>query len=239
PDAKTKDDDYVFITFITSYLPIGLIGLLLAVIFSAAMSSTSSELNAVATTTVVDLYRRSINKDKSDRHYLNASKLLTIAWGIIALSFALFAPYFDNLIELVNIIGSLFYGTILGVFIIAFFFKQRENKSLVLGSIIGALLSIMVIALIQKGINPNTTLIGGAVGSVLGYLYIRQFFEGIRPTAVFIGAILAEISVIIIYVLSYQEVLEISYLWLNLIGCVLVVFYAMILENLLPASREV
>ncbi|MEM9888610.1 MAG: sodium:solute symporter [Bacteroidota bacterium] len=237
PNAKIKDDDYVFITFVTQYLPLGLIGLLLAVIFSAAMSSTSSELSAVATTTVVDLYRRSIRKKESDRHYLNASKLFTIAWGILALGFALVAPYFDNLIVLVNIIGSLFYGTILGVFIIAFFFKQRENKSLILGSIVGALLGIMLVALIQSNLNPTNTLIGSILGGLFGYLYIRYFFEGIRPTAVFIGAILAEISVLVIYALTYFEVFEISYLWLNLIGCVFVVFFALIVEKLMPTTN--
>jgi len=98
PAAKIKDTDYVFITFVTEYLPIGLVGLLLAVIFSAAMSSTSSELNALATTTVVDLYRRSLTKDRSDRHYLNASKAFTAIWGGVALVFAATANLFENLI---------------------------------------------------------------------------------------------------------------------------------------------
>ncbi|TXF91089.1 sodium:solute symporter [Neolewinella aurantiaca] len=135
-EAITEDRDYVFITFIINYLPIGLVGLLLAVIFSAAMSSTSSELNALATTTLVDIYRRSLVKEKSDEHYLKASKMLTIMWGCVALSFAAVANLFDNLIQAVNIIGSLFYGVILGVFVVAFFFKKIGSKSVLSGALI-------------------------------------------------------------------------------------------------------
>ncbi|MCB0583015.1 MAG: sodium:solute symporter, partial [Phaeodactylibacter sp.] len=124
PNAKLEDRDYVFITFVTEYLPVGLVGLLLAVIFSAAMSSTSSELNALATTTVIDIYRRSFVRKKTDRHYLNASKFFTILWGAIALFFAATAGLFENLIQAVNIIGSLFYGPILGIFMVAFFMKS-------------------------------------------------------------------------------------------------------------------
>ena len=122
-EAETKDSDYVFITFVLQYLPIGLVGLLLAVIFSAAMSSTASELNALSTTTVVDLYKRYWKADASDRHYLGASKLFTVFWGLVALLFATYASLFENLIEAVNIIGSIFYGSVLGVFVAAFFMK--------------------------------------------------------------------------------------------------------------------
>lgn len=174
--AKTKDTDYVFITFVTNYLPVGMVGLLLAVIFSAAMSSTSSELNALATTTVVDLYRRSIATDKDDQHYLSASKWFTLAWGGIALLFALMADLFDNLIQAVNIIGSLFYGVILGVFIVAFFFKRIQGK------------------------------------------------------AVFYAAIISQIIIFIIYTCHHLEIISIAYLWLNLIGCVLVVCTSMLLQ---------
>ena len=133
---ETEDSDYVFITFVTTHLPIGLIGLLLAVIFSAAMSSTASELNALATTSVIDIYKRSYVKDASDAHYLKMSKWFTFGWGIMALIFATFASLFDNLIEAVNIVGSLFYGTILGVFAIAFFFKKlRGNANFLCGFI--------------------------------------------------------------------------------------------------------
>lgn len=180
PASKTKDTDYVFITFITNYLPVGLVGLLLAVIFSAAMSSTASELNALATTTVVDLYRRSFAKDKSDRHYLNASKAFTVAWGLIALIFATTANLFENLIQAVNIIGSLFYGAILGIFLVAFFMKK----------------------------------VGGR--------------------AVFVGALIGEAIILIIFTLNSIGIIEIAYLWLNLIGCVLVMGIAWILEQILP-----
>ncbi|HHH49793.1 MAG TPA: sodium:solute symporter, partial [Saprospiraceae bacterium] len=122
-DADTEDSDYVFINFVTKHLPIGVIGLLLAVIFSAAMSSTASELNALASTSMVDIYKRSLLKDKSDAYYLKASKIMTLVWGGIALSFAMTAHLFDNLIEAVNIVGSIFYGTILGVFIVGFFLQ--------------------------------------------------------------------------------------------------------------------
>jgi Na+/proline symporter len=179
-NAEVKDDDYVFITFITTYLPIGLVGLLLAVIFSAAMSSTASELSALATTSIVDIYRRSINKNDSDKNYLTASKLMTVGWGIIALIFAASASLFDNLIEAVNIVGSVFYGTILGIFVVAFFMKQ------------------------------------------------------VKGNAVFVAALIAEGLVITLFVLERTEVIVLPYLWLNLIGCLLVMGFAALLQGFLP-----
>jgi len=178
PLAKTNDKDYVFITFVVNYLPVGLVGLLLAVIFSAAMSSTASELNALATTTVVDIYRRSFVKDQSDRHYLNASKLFTILWGVIALIFATTADLFENLIQAVNIIGSLFYGVILGVFMVAFFMKQIGSRAVFLAALVGELI-VLALFLLNR-FEPELTLFG------------------------------------------YTFVLKIAYLWLNLIGCLLV-----------------
>ena len=182
PNAEVSDDDYVFLSFVTTYLPIGLVGLLIAVIFSAAMSSTSSELNALATTSIVDFYKRSFRKDESDNHYLVASKLFTVLWGILALAFATFATLFDNLIEAVNIIGSIFYGTILGVFLTAFFLKY------------------------------------------------------VRSNAIFIGAVIAEICVISIWLLTYTGKLNIAYLWLNAIGCLLTMFIASALQFVLPKA---
>jgi len=123
PTLETKDYDYVFITWVMTYLPTGLVGLLFAVIFSAAMSSTSSELNALASTTVIDFYKCLVNNDASQRHYLMVSKMSTIGWGVFAILFAVYAKRFENLIEAVNILGSLFYGTVLGVFLVGFFFK--------------------------------------------------------------------------------------------------------------------
>ena len=120
PDLETKDSDYVFITFILNYLPHGIIGLLLAVIFCAATSSTAAELNALGSTTEVDFYRVLIRREASEHHYLIAAKVATAAWGGIAISFAFFANLVENLIEAVNILGSIFYGTILGLFLAAF-----------------------------------------------------------------------------------------------------------------------
>lgn len=142
PIAETKDTDYVFITFIMTYLPKGVVGLLLAVIFSAAMSSTSSELNALSSTTTIDLYRRSIKKNGDDKHYLNASKLFTVAWGMMAILFATLASLVDNLIEAVNILGSVFYGTILGIFLVAFYFKFIHSKAVFIAAVIAELIVI-------------------------------------------------------------------------------------------------
>jgi len=142
PDNNSKDSDYVFLSFIMNYLPMGLIGLLLAVIFSAAMSSTSGELNALATTTTIDFYKRLSTKEHSEQHYVTTSKLLTAAWGVVAISFALFAHLVENLIEAVNILGSLFYGTILGIFLIAFFLKKVKGKATFYAAILAQLLVI-------------------------------------------------------------------------------------------------
>ncbi|MEM8967565.1 MAG: sodium:solute symporter [Bacteroidota bacterium] len=124
PDNETKDADYVFLTFVIRYFPQGMVGLLLAVIFSAAMSSTASELNALGTTTTIDFYRRTIRPDASDGHYLRISRWFILGWGIIAIIFASLASLADNLIEFVNIVGSLFYGTILGIFLTAFYIRH-------------------------------------------------------------------------------------------------------------------
>ncbi|MBU3681743.1 MAG: sodium:solute symporter [Flavobacterium sp.] len=122
--AETNDKDYVFIYFILHYLPQGLIGLLLAVILSAAMSSTASGISALATTTAIDLYKRNITTPKSPKHYVNATKIFTVLWGVIAILFACMGTLFENLIQLVNIIGSLFYGTVLGIFLVGFYLKK-------------------------------------------------------------------------------------------------------------------
>ena len=123
PNAKTKDTDYIFLNFVLSHLPHGIIGLLLAVMFSAAMSSMAGELNALASTTSVDIYKRSFKKQASNAHYLAASRLFTIMWAVLAMIFAILATFAENLIEYVNIIGSLFYGTILGIFLTAFYVR--------------------------------------------------------------------------------------------------------------------
>jgi len=138
PESKSKDSDYIFLSFIMNYMPIGLIGLLLAVIFSAAMSSTSGELNALASTSTIDFYKRlsSSSATASDRKMVIISKLFTAFWGIIAITFALFAQLLENLIEAVNILGSIFYGTILGIFLVAFFINKIKGKATFIAAII-------------------------------------------------------------------------------------------------------
>jgi len=176
PQAETKDADYIFIGFVTKYLPHGLIGLLIAVIFSAAMSSTSSELNALASTTIIDFYKGSFKKEASDWHYLVASKLFTVMWGVLAIMFALFSTLLDNLIQAVNILGSIFYGIILGVFVVAFVFKS------------------------------------------------------VRGNAIFVATLLGEGVVLWLRYLSTEGVLDLEYLWLNPIGCIVVVLLALVMQ---------
>ncbi|MCM4156045.1 sodium:solute symporter [Gramella sp. AN32] len=170
-DAESNDKDYVFIHFILNNLPRGFIGLLLAVILSAAMSSSASELNSLASTTTIDLYKRNVKGERSERHYLLATKWFTLMWGIIAVIFASLADLFDNLIQLVNIIGSIFYGNVLGIFLLAFFIKS------------------------------------------------------VRSNAVFIAAIITQVIVIIVFKLDLMP-----YLWLNLLGCGLVIGIAFIFQ---------
>jgi len=179
-DLETNDKDYVFIHFILNNIPTGLIGLLLAVIFSAAMSSTASELNALGTITTMDLFKRQQKKPHSQRYYLNATRWFTFAWGIIAIIFANFATLLDNLIQLVNIIGSIFYGNVLGIFLIAFFIKF------------------------------------------------------IRANAVFVAAIITQVLVILIYYFAIYQYdtgeEKLGYMWLNFIGCALVILLALLFE---------
>lgn len=166
---ETKDTDYVFLSFVLKYMPQGVIGLLLAVIFSAAMSSTAGELNALASTTMVDYYKRLSKKEHTDKQEVNISKMFTVLWGIMAIVVAFAANLFENLIQLVNVLGSLFYGTILGVFVIGFFLKWVKG---------------------------NATLIGALVG---------------------------QLSVLTLHLLTVYKLIDISYLWYNVIGCGVVV----------------
>lgn len=137
--SETNDKDYVFIHFILHYLPKGLIGLLLAVILSAAMSSTASGINALASTTAIDIYKRNVKGEKSEKHYVNATKFFTVLWGIIAILFACIGTLFENLIQLVNIIGSIFYGTVLGIFLVGFYIKFVKAKAIFWGAVISQL----------------------------------------------------------------------------------------------------
>jgi len=136
PSANTQDKDYVFINFVMTYLPHGLIGLLLAVVFSAAMSSMAGELNSLASTSVIDIYKRSIKPKEKDQHYVRASKWLTVLWAVFGMVFASLANQAENLIQFVNIVGSLFYGTILGIFLSAFYIKYFKSTAVFWGAII-------------------------------------------------------------------------------------------------------
>ena len=136
PKIETGDADYVFITFVLNYLPHGVIGLLIAVIFCAGMSSSASELNALGSTTVVDFYRPLLHPQASEAHYLLVSKLLTAAWGVVAISFALFANLVENLIQAINILGSIFYGSILGIFLVAFFLRFVRGTAVFVAALI-------------------------------------------------------------------------------------------------------
>ena len=168
PEIDVNDKDYVFISFILKYLPQGLIGLLLAVILSAAMSSTASELNALAATTVVDLYKRN-RSPQTEQHYVNASKFFTLVWGIIAILFASFGSLVENLIQLVNIIGSIFYGTILGVFVVAIFLKSIKGQAIFYAALVS---EAMIIYLFYIDLFSYLWLnvIGTSLTIFLGYL---------------------------------------------------------------------
>jgi len=177
PAAETNDKDYVFIHFILTNLPRGLIGLLLAVIISAAMSSTASELNALASTTAIDLYKRNV-RVRDEQHYVKASKWFTLLWGLIAISIACVANLFDNLIQLVNIIGSIFYGNVLGVFLLAFFLKY------------------------------------------------------VKSNAVFWAAIITQLIIIYLWYIDLMP-----YLWLNLVGCSIVIFISIIIQLIIGNKK--
>lgn len=143
PTLETKDSDYVFLTFIMTHLPHGVIGLLIAVIFSAAMSSSSSELNALASTTSVDFYHRLLHPHQSERGRVLISRILTFLWGVLAISFALLAKNSENLIEAINIVGSIFYGTILGIFVVAFFFRFVKGTAVFWATVIAQIVVLV------------------------------------------------------------------------------------------------
>jgi len=178
--ADTDDTNYVFLNFVTHYLPRGLIGLLIAIVFLASMGSTASALNSLASTSVVDIYKRTINPHATAVNYLNASRLATIFWGLVCIGMALYAGHLGNLLEAVNKLGSFIYGTILGVFVTAFYFKK------------------------------------------------------IKGTAVFIAAIITEA---IICICGYYEV--VAYLWLNAIGCILLIIIAILINPFIKEKPRV
>jgi SSS family solute:Na+ symporter len=144
PGAETRDTDYVFMRFVMDYLPTGVVGLLFAVIFSAAMSSTASELNALGSTTTIDMYKRSIVKKANQYHYLVSSKLFTAFWGIFAILFATYATLFENLIQAVNLLGSLFYGTILGIFVVGFYMKWVKGNAVFIAAFLAEAIILLI-----------------------------------------------------------------------------------------------
>ncbi|MEO7978773.1 sodium:solute symporter [Flavobacterium sp.] len=185
-NSETNDKDYVFFHFILHYLPKGLIGLLLAVILSAAMSSTASGLNALASTTAIDIYKRNLKSEKSEKHYLNATKFFTLFWGIIAILFACIGTLFENLIQLVNIIGSIFYGTVLGIFLVGFYLIRVQAKPMFYSAIISQI-TIFVIYYFMIYIYPSGQ-------EKLGYLWLN-----------FIGAILTILLSLIMQVVFFKR----------------------------------
>src|SRR5690606_29878846 len=177
PDAELNDNNYIFLSFVTSTFPKGLIGLLIAIIFLASMGATASAINSLSSTTVADIYKRFINKKGSDRGYFNGSRLFTLMWGIITIIVALYASQLVVLLKAVIVLGSLFYGTILWIFLVAFY----------------------------------VTRIGGK--------------------AVFWAALLSEVVVFSIWKTDIM-----AYLWLNLVGCVCVIVFGLILQSLLKSK---
>ncbi len=180
PDTETKDTDYVFLTFMMTYLPKGLIGLLVAVIFSAAMSSVSSELNALGSTATVDFYRRIIKREASDEHYVIMSKILTAFWGLMAILFALFAYLVENLIEAINIVASLFYGTILGIFMVAFFVRFVKGNAVFMAAIFAELFVLICHILTGLGYLDIGYLWYNVIGCLLTIL-LASGLQALRP----------------------------------------------------------
>jgi Na+/proline symporter len=184
PETETRDTDYVFMRFVMDYLPTGVVGLLFAAIFAAAMSSSSSELNALGSTTTVDLYKRSIRKEGSDSHYVMSSKLFTAFWGFGAILFATYASLFENLIQAVNLLGSLFYGTILGIFIVGFFVNWIKGKAVFIAAIGSQALILVVHFFNGKGLMGFEWNIGflwyNAIGCLAVVLFglVLQLFVG-------------------------------------------------------------
>jgi SSS family solute:Na+ symporter len=178
--ADTNDTNYIFLDFVMRYLPAGLIGLLIAVIFCASWSSTASELNALSSTSIIDLYKRLMNTNAADSHYLSASKWMTVVWGLLAIGVAQFANTLGSMIEAVNVLGSLFYGTVLGIFVTAFALKR------------------------------------------------------VQGVAVFYAAVIAEAIVIILFATD-----ALAFLWLNLVGCLLVMLISLLIQAFQKESSAV
>jgi SSS family transporter len=173
-DAAYRDVNYVFPTFITTALPVGLVGILLSAIMAAAMSSIASELNALATTTVIDFYRRLVRPAADDAHYLRVSKVATAFWGLFACGVALYATNLGSLIEVVNRFGSFFYGSILGVFILAMVTRRATGTGAFVG-LIGGMALVAAVAIFRPDISFLWHNVVGALGVVAVGLVVSLF----------------------------------------------------------------
>jgi len=174
-NIETNDKDYIFINYILNYLPKGLVGFLFAMIFFAAMSSTASELNALASTSTVDIYKRIFKTAGSENHYLIASKMLTLFWGLVAILFASIGTLFENLIQFVNIVGSIFYGTILGIFLVAFYFKKIKGNAVFIAALITEIMVIYIFYIDVIGFLWLNLI--GVLGVIILSHMIQPFFK--------------------------------------------------------------
>lgn len=171
--TETNDKDYVFLYFILNYLPKGLLGLLLAVIFSAAMSSSASGLNSLGATSAIDIYKRNVS-NKSDKHYVVATQYFTVFWGVVAIGFACISSLFENLIQLVNIIGSIFYGTVLGIFLIGFYINYIKGKAVFIGACVSQL-TIFYVFYLDVVSYLWLNFIGALLTIILSYVLQKYF----------------------------------------------------------------
>lgn len=173
PTAKTQDRDYIFLNFVLNNLPNGIIGLLLAVIFLAAMSSMAGELSALASTTSVDIYKRSIKKSADSAHYLSASRWFTVAWAVLAMIFAMLASFAENLIQFVNIVGSLYYGTLLGIFLVAFYMRRIGGTAVFWAAIVSECIVVYCYYFTKIAFLLYNVI--GCVGVILISLLLQKF----------------------------------------------------------------
>jgi solute:Na+ symporter, SSS family len=179
PEANTNDINYIFLSFVIKYLPAGLLGLLMCVIFAAAMSTAASELNALATTSVIDIYKRLINKKATDHHYVQVSKWLTLFWSIVAIFFAQLASQLGTLIEAVNQLGSLFYGSILGVFLLALFSKGISSKAVFIAALLGEIIVLYFYNFTQIAYLWYNLI--GCLVVIVASIILSFFFNIIKP----------------------------------------------------------
>jgi Na+/proline symporter len=181
-DPKSKESDYVFITFILQQMPHGIVGLLIAVILCATMSATAATLNALGSTTAIDFYRPLIRPNASDHHYVVAAKALTAAWGLIAIGVASFASLVENLLEAGNILGSVFYGSILGLFLAAFFIRRVNGSAVFFAALVAQALVFVLFATTNIGYLWYN-FIGCAAVLILAPLLQQTIFGNTRAPA--------------------------------------------------------